>query len=738
MFTIIQIEEQNTEKNRRAGSRFREHLLVLMAAALLGVSSFSALISSFGFSYTPAGMFHGPLSASILQTWNIAAVKFGETAFILLPRFQTTGSASSVFPGVFLTLLLLLITMVSLLIIKSRLRFLLLFYLLVFLALALVGVAPAPDITAFFIFSLMTALVTMSAPTVSDIRSWLIPALAVILAFAPLAAGLNENDSTVIKKIRSHFDDAHAEIDKFIEIVRFNRPSLSAGDLRSLNGDSTNRTRGRITASDLKNGKHKTQKLALVLRADHPESLYLRGFVGEVYQNSSWKMLGNETCYAARDQFYWITRANFSSLTQPAVVSEILNASPDTRQTIRINVKNASRKTLYTPYELSDREIPGAENRAQACLQSKKLTGSRRYSYESSPALTAEWTDQASRLFTADLNDKIHDYYKSESIYSEFAYRNYTQLPQSLKNQLLRTLRKNPDKMPEYPDYRQSINDVEKCLSSKYICTDSFNASGSADFIGHFMQTKKGCDIHFATLASLLFRAQGIPARYVEGYIVTPADARSAEKKSKNGKKETFVINVTQDRAHAWTEIYISGYGWVPVEVTPVYKDVMKEADLRRGIESAREATVKKNAEAPPKPEVDDNILRKSTAPGRIIAATGMMIALFLIIAAALYLLKKLIPAMITRLRLHRNFHNDDCSAAVCAIYQYMTDKDLPVIQEAEAVGLRAAYSTQPADEQDRRMMLRELRAGKKEKRRQIQENIKSRIIGHGKKHTEK
>ena len=72
--------------------------------------------------------------------------------------------------------------------------------------------------------------------------------------------------------------------------------------------------------------------------------------------------------------------------------------------------------------------------------------------------------------------------------------------------------------------------------------------------------------------------------------------------------------------------------------------------------------------------------------------------------------------------------------------------RESPALNEAEhlrgdasaAVQLLERCETLPADEQDRRMMLRELRAGKKEKRRQIQENIKSRIIGHGKKHTEK
>lgn len=30
-------------------------------------------------------------------------------------------------------------------------------------------------------------------------------------------------------------------------------------------------------------------------------------------------------------------------------------------------------------------------------------------------------------------------------------------------------------------------------------------------------------------------------------------------------------VNVPDSAAHAWVEVYIDGYGWEPVEVTPVY-----------------------------------------------------------------------------------------------------------------------------------------------------------------------
>ena len=53
--------------------------------------------------------------------------------------------------------------------------------------------------------------------------------------------------------------------------------------------------------------------------------------------------------------------------------------------------------------------------------------------------------------------------------------------------------------------------------------TDVFSEEG--DFTENFLTTSKiGHSVHFATAAALMFRYYGIPARYVEGYLITPQD----------------------------------------------------------------------------------------------------------------------------------------------------------------------------------------------------------------------
>ena len=55
---------------------------------------------------------------------------------------------------------------------------------------------------------------------------------------------------------------------------------------------------------------------------------------------------------------------------------------------------------------------------------------------------------------------------------------------------------------------------------------------------------------------TVLLRSIGIPARYVEGYMLPPEPI----------KDNTY--EVTNENAHAWVEVYFEGLGWIPFEPT--------------------------------------------------------------------------------------------------------------------------------------------------------------------------
>lgn len=81
--------------------------------------------------------------------------------------------------------------------------------------------------------------------------------------------------------------------------------------------------------------------------------------------------------------------------------------------------------------------------------------------------------------------------------------------------------------------------------------------------IDYFLQeTKEGYCKYFATAATLLLREAGIPARYVEGVVVDYSQA------------EDGWYKVYGEASHAWTQVYLTGLGWMDVDATPLYQTV--------------------------------------------------------------------------------------------------------------------------------------------------------------------
>lgn len=102
------------------------------------------------------------------------------------------------------------------------------------------------------------------------------------------------------------------------------------------------------------------------------------------------------------------------------------------------------------------------------------------------------------------------------------------------------------------------------------------------DFVNYFLlDNQKGYCAHFASAATLIFRYAGIPARYVEGYMVDYYQMTEGELVedasysdyydgySALGETALIQIDITDADAHAWVEVYDEEKGWYVVEVTP-------------------------------------------------------------------------------------------------------------------------------------------------------------------------
>ena len=80
--------------------------------------------------------------------------------------------------------------------------------------------------------------------------------------------------------------------------------------------------------------------------------------------------------------------------------------------------------------------------------------------------------------------------------------------------------------------------------------------SKETDFAKWFLEdSDTGYCVHFATAATVLLQAAGLPARYVTGYMADISDS--------------LMTVVRAEDAHAWAEYWLPGYGWTVLEATP-------------------------------------------------------------------------------------------------------------------------------------------------------------------------
>lgn len=140
-----------------------------------------------------------------------------------------------------------------------------------------------------------------------------------------------------------------------------------------------------------------------------------------------------------------------------------------------------------------------------------------------------------------------------ELSYRQYVYSNYLALPDSTRASLQDIATQNS---LSGDNVYETVALVAEYVRSR--CPYNINTQPypSDDYALYFLtQATEGYCVHFATAATALYRALGLPARMVTG-VAFNAQAGAT-------------VTVLGENAHAWTEVYIDGLGWLPVEVTP-------------------------------------------------------------------------------------------------------------------------------------------------------------------------
>jgi len=330
-------------------------------------------------------------------------------------------------------------------------------------------------------------------------------------------------------------------------------------------------------------GKVKLDK-TLVMKVESPTSgLYLKGASREIYTGWSWENSSSELLFMG----YRPELSNFhSDILELKEGTKFIAGRQDLlknyfrKDTVKIQYENMKTKTIFIPLKtekisfgtgpvsifadlqgmLSGKEFLGKnfEYSVETYNNINRYGGeftevlrrSRKGLYDGYLAMARARANRFGRFIAERYN-----FARRLSMVAQDAYSRYLQLPESLP-QRVKDMARNLTSAAKN-DY-DKVKAIETYLSKNYLYTlNPPRTPSDRDFVDYFLfDLKQGYCTYYASAMTVLVRSIGIPARYVEGYVLPPMPTSG----------DTY--EVTNEQAHAWVEVYFEGFGWVPFEPT--------------------------------------------------------------------------------------------------------------------------------------------------------------------------
>ena len=425
------------------------------------------------------------------------------------------------------------------------------------------------------------------------------------------------------------------------------------------------------------------------------EPLYLKAYTGAVYTGDQWEKPDYEEGWAKLPDLY----PQYEYLTSRLEAERISRSEENQdRQWGKMFIKNvgADSNYLYLPY-YSQSETGVNAGVDHSILYGNSLQGltylSQYYPY----------TQDLSKLQGGEdllLASEQTDVYEKKYIesYDRYCKQEYTQIPGDIQPELSALAAEiGSGKTPQ-----ETAERIREYLEENYSYSLNPGATPQGkDFVTWFLnKQKKGFCAHFATAGTLLCRANGIPARYVEGYVIQSTDIADAEFQEEEEPKAWFSgtsqlkesgvvkVSVPDANAHAWTEIYIEGFGWIPVDFTPPSEEVDEAAEYSSILQLFAGLFSVQQGEAPAetsKPEQIGMAAAAGTALGQnsfILMPLAVVVIVFLMIASGLRLAVYLRPK-VKRMQAYRNGCYDevlsyDYRSLVRSLQKRYKDREIP------------------------------------------------------------
>lgn len=354
--------------------------------------------------------------------------------------------------------------------------------------------------------------------------------------------GVWKRDVAAVLVFAAAFGIGHLFIEKPVRIYSENPGSLREDMNQFLkNAGTTGKAAGGVGAGNV--GIYDElvpgDEVQLILRADETPSadLYLKGYIAGKYGAQKWSGMGTRGLESQTGK----TVEEIEGSPYEKLLAEASGC-----QKIEIEEVGANPSYDYYPYYSS---YDGA-----ACAGDGYVKGRRKKKYEIEYCNLWSLPDASEERWEAD--------------YSEFVQKNYLDVPEHVREEL-----KDAAAQTRGESLNEVLSNIRDYLDfeTKYTLSPGRTPMGRDTVLYFLNENKKGYCVHYASAAAVLLRMQGIPSRFVSGYVV----GQNEFQKDDRG----VTAKVTGKNAHAWAEYYVRGFGWIPFEATPPYRGGVYDAD---------------------------------------------------------------------------------------------------------------------------------------------------------------
>ena len=282
-----------------------------------------------------------------------------------------------------------------------------------------------------------------------------------------------------------------------------------------------------------------------VMQVSTPRTVYLRGVVLNDYTGRNWRNTTGGRRYLWQSPRLGAERSAIFDQEFPAATVQNTLCAP---VTVSVRMLRDSTSTLFVPQRVRELK-PGGElvpyfSNSSELFITRNLQAGDTYSV-SAPLFQAGDPGLGTLIeVCSTLEDRQY-----ESVLETF-----TDLPSHLEEPVY-ALAREASSVASSP-YDKALA-IQSWLQRSFRYTlDVTDQPEDVDFVTRFLlDTREGYCTYFASAMTVLCRMAGLPARYVEGYVAKPDE---------NG--EALVTGLS---AHAWTEVYFRGFGWLTFDATP-------------------------------------------------------------------------------------------------------------------------------------------------------------------------